>query len=52
VGAGGTYLRTFNTSLVSGLGLTKDNWGGDLQAGVDYKLDQHWLLNLDVKKMD
>lgn len=30
----------------------KDSWGLALQAGVNYKLDQHWGLHLMVSKMD
>jgi outer membrane protein len=52
VGAGVTYLRTFNVNLASGgLGLTQNNWGGDLQVGLDYRIDQHWSLNADLKKI-
>lgn len=28
-----------------------DGFGYALQAGTDYKLDEHWMLNLDVKKI-
>lgn len=51
VGAGLAYMRTFNTSLVSGLGLTENNWGGDLQVGMDYQIDKHWSFNADLKKI-
>lgn len=30
----------------------KDSWGLALQAGVNYKLDQHWGLHFMVSKMD
>ncbi|HQT81691.1 MAG: hypothetical protein B7Z60_05665 [Ferrovum sp. 37-45-19] len=51
LGAGVTYMRTFNTSLVSGLSLTQNNFGPDVEAGVDYALDQHWSLNADIKQV-
>lgn len=31
--------------------LNENSWGLAFQAGVDYKLNQNWSLNLDVKKM-
>lgn len=51
VGAGLTYMRTFNTHLVSGLGLTQNNFGPDIEVGVDYAIDQHWSLNADIKQV-
>ena len=52
VGAGVMYMRTMNVSLYDGgpLGLQQNNWGEDVQLGADYKLDNHWLLNADIKK--
>ena len=51
VGAGVMYLRTMNVSLLGGaVGLQQNNWGEDVQLGADYKLDNHWLLNADIKK--
>lgn len=50
VGAGVADMRTFNTNLVANLGLTENNWGEDLQVGMDYALDDHWLVNFDIKK--
>ena len=51
VGAGVMYMRTMNVSLDGGaVGLQQNNWGEDLQLGADYKLDNHWLLNADIKK--
>ncbi|MCC6068086.1 outer membrane beta-barrel protein [Ferrovum sp. PN-J185] len=51
VGAGLTYMRTFNTNLISGLGLTQNNFGPDVEVGLDYALDQHWSLNADIKQV-
>ncbi|NDU86487.1 MAG: OmpW family protein [Ferrovum sp.] len=50
VGAGVVYMRTMNTTLSNGLSLQQNNFGEDLQLGADYKLDNHWLLNADIKK--
>lgn len=55
VGAGVNYTRFFNDELPSGGPVTAigydDSWGGALQAGVDYKLDDHWSVNVDVRKV-
>ncbi|PUA19452.1 OmpW family protein [Glaciimonas sp. PCH181] len=52
LGAGLNYTRISSVDLLNGAGsLSKNSWGLALQAGVDYKLDQHWSLNLDVKKL-
>jgi outer membrane protein len=52
VGAGINYTRFSNVSLLNG-GATMESHsiGGALQAGVDIKIDSHWSLNLDVKKV-
>jgi outer membrane protein len=51
VGAGVNYTRLSNVDLPAGLSLEKGSFGFALQAGVDYKLDKNWSLNLDVKKV-
>jgi outer membrane protein len=54
VGAGVNYTRISNVDLNAAgipLQLEKDSWGFALQAGVDYKIDKNWSLNLDVKKV-
>jgi outer membrane protein len=52
LGAGVNYTRISNVDLAGGaLQLEKDSWGFALQAGVDYKIDKNWSLNLDVKKV-
>lgn len=52
VGAGVTYLRTWNSSAAGGtLTTSQNNWGADLQVGMDYPLSRHWLFNMDVKKI-
>lgn len=53
VGGGVNYTHFFSED--HGTSVTdvnyKDSWGPALQAGVDYALDDHWMLNLDVKKV-
>jgi outer membrane protein len=52
VGAGINYTRISNVDLAGGaLTLDQNSWGLALQAGVDYKIDKNWSLNLDVKKV-
>jgi outer membrane protein len=52
VGAGVNYTRIFGVDLLNGAGhLDNSSVGLALQAGVDFKLDKNWLLNLDVKKV-
>ena len=52
VGAGINYTMFYNASAGSMSSIRyKDNIGYALQAGADYKLDEHWMLNLDVKKI-
>jgi outer membrane protein len=52
VGAGVNYTRISGVNLLGGKGgLEKDSFGLSLQAGVDFKLDKNWSINLDVKKV-
>ena len=52
VGAGLNYTVFYNADSGAAANIRyKNNVGYALQAGADYKLDQHWLLNLDVKKI-
>ena len=52
VGAGVNYTRISSVDLLSGAGqLDNSSVGLALQAGVDFKLDKNWSLNLDVKKV-
>ena len=54
VGAGVNYTVFFNEDAPGGTvtHISYDNsFGWAMQAGVDYMLTDHWLLNLDVKKL-
>jgi len=52
VGAGVNYTNISSVKLLNGAGqLDHHSFGLALQAGVDYKLDKNWSLNLDVKKV-
>jgi outer membrane protein len=52
VGAGVNYTLFSKTNLANKtLRLEHDSWGFAVQAGVDYKLDKNWSLNLDIKKV-
>ena len=54
VGAGVSYIYSLDKKLNLGdipIKISQDAWGVALQAGVDYNLENKWLLNLDVKKL-
>jgi outer membrane protein len=52
VGLGVNYTRISKVKLLDGAGgLEKDSWGASVQAGFDYRLDERWSLNVDVKKV-
>jgi outer membrane protein len=52
VGAGVNYTLLSKVDLLGGSArLEHDSVGLALQAGVDFKLDDKWSLNLDVKKV-
>jgi outer membrane protein len=52
VGAGINYTRISQVNLLNG-GATLDShsFGAALQAGLDIKIDDHWSVNFDVKKV-
>jgi outer membrane protein len=51
-GAGINYTVFYNEDSGAVNDIEYDNeFGYVLQAGIDYKLDEHWLLNADVKKL-
>lgn len=52
VGAGVNYTIFYNQDVGSADALhVKNTFGGALQVGFDYMLDQHWGVNFDVKKL-
>lgn len=54
VGAGVNYTFFLNEDAAGGTVTSVDyenSFGWALQFGVDYMLTEHWLLNLDVKKL-
>lgn len=51
VGAGINYTLFSSVNLPAGFSIEKSSFGFAMQAGVDYKIDSKWSLNLDVKKV-
>ena len=52
LGAGINYTNISSANLLSGAAdLEHKSFGLAFQAGVDYKIDKHWSINLDVKKV-
>ncbi len=52
VGAGINYTIFYGADSGAANKVSYENgFGYALQAGMDYKLDDHWSLNLDVKKI-
>jgi len=52
VGAGINYTIFYGEDSGAAADIDYDNgFGYALQAGLDYKLDDHWMLNMDVKKI-
>ncbi|KAF1044041.1 MAG: Outer membrane protein W [Herbaspirillum frisingense] len=52
VGAGINYTRISSVDVLNGAAqLDSNSVGGALQAGVDVKIDKHWLINFDIKKV-
>lgn len=52
VGAGINYTNISNVKLLNGAGsLDHSSTGAALQAGVDFKINKSWSINLDVKKV-
>ena len=49
VGGGLNYTWFYDVGLSSPLDVSRNSWGGALQAGVDYAIDKNWMLNFDVK---
>ncbi len=52
LGLGVNYTNISKVNLLAGSGdLEKSSFGVSLQAGVDFKIDKNWSINLDVKKV-
>lgn len=52
VGAGINYTLISKVDILNGAGRLKhDSIGAALQAGVDFRIDRKWSVNLDVKKV-
>ena len=53
VGVGVNYTRISSVKLLNGAAdLENDSVGLALQAGVDFRLDEHWSLNADIKRVN
>ncbi len=52
LGVGVNYTNISSVNLLNGNGaLDHHSVGLALQAGIDFKLDKHWSINVDVKKV-
>ena len=58
LGAGLSYVRAMDRSLTAHttlgdlpIHIERNSFGPAIQAGVDYNLENKWLINLDVKKI-
>lgn len=52
VGAGINYTIFYNADPGAVASIKyRNSFGYDFQFGADYKLDEHWMLNADVKKI-
>ena len=52
LGAGVNYTRISSVDLLGGTGgMERSSVGLALQAGLDFKIDKLWSINLDVKKV-
>jgi outer membrane protein len=52
IGAGINYTLISKVNLINnGARLEHDSVGLALQAGVDYRIDERWSINVDVKKL-
>jgi len=51
VGGGFNYTYFYDTDLGNNAGasVSRDSWGGALQAGLDYQMQRNWYFNVDVK---
>lgn len=53
IGAGVNVTRISSVKLLGGTSdLESNSVGLALQAGIDFKIDKHWSLNLDIKRVN
>lgn len=53
LGAGVNFTRISSVKLLDGAGdLESNSWGLSLQAGVDLRINEHWSINADIKKVN
>lgn len=53
IGAGVNFTHLSSVKLLGGAAdLESNSVGLALQAGVDFKIDRHWLINVDVKRVN
>jgi outer membrane protein len=52
LGFGVNYTNISKVNLLAGKGgLESSSFGFSVQAGVDFKIDKNWSINLDIKKV-
>lgn len=55
VGAGVNYTHFFDAKPAPGGSVTSirydDSFGGALQAGADFRVNEHWAVNVDIRKI-
>lgn len=52
VGAGVNYTAFIDSEPPAGLSVEyEESFGGALQAGFDYRIDDHWAVNFDVRRI-
>lgn len=55
VGAGVNYTHFFDAKPAPGGPVTSirydDSFGGALQAGADFRVNEHWAVNVDIRKI-
>lgn len=52
VGAGVNYTAFIDSEPPAGLSVDyEESFGGALQVGFDYRLDEHWGVNFDVRRI-
>ena len=52
IGYGVNYTLFYNVELPAGYDVERRSFGMAAQAGFDYELEDRWVVNLDIKKID